>query len=121
MRLKSQWWRDGAFLVGFGIGTQIGPNARWVLGGLLALIPLAFAWGFYHHQAGAYNAYIVLSIVQLPRSLDGLTSSSVAASIGFAIGVAMLAFVWYVRQKLFPDFAFITPRKTGGRYVFADT
>lgn len=108
-----------AFFMGFGIGTTIGPNARWILGVLIALIPLAFAWGFYTHRVGAYNAYILLSVIQLPRSFEGFTSSPVATSIAVGLSVGVLAFVWYVRSKLFPDFAFITPKKIKGAYAFS--
>lgn len=108
-----------AFFMGFGIGAKIGPNAKWIAGALIALIPLLFAWGFYAHRVGAYNAYILLTIIQLPRSFEGFTSSPVATSIAIAISVAVLAYVWYVREKLFPDFAFITPKKVKGEYVFS--
>lgn len=105
--------------LGFGIGATIGPNAKWIVGALIALIPLLFAWGFYTHRVGAYNAYILLAIVQLPRSFEGFTSSPVATSIAIAVNVAVLGYVWYVREKLFPDFAFITPKKIKGKYVFS--
>lgn len=108
-----------AFLAGFGIGASIGPSAQWVAAGLFALIPLLFAWGFYKHKAGAYNAYIILAITQLPRQLEGFTSSPIATSVSLAIGVSMLVYVWYVRQKIFPDFSFIAPKKIKGQYVFA--
>lgn len=108
-----------AFFLGFGIGAEFGPTAKWVVGALIALIPLLFAWGFYTHRVGAYNAYILLTIIQLPKSFDGITSSPVATSIAIAVNVAVLAYVWYVREKLFPDFAFITPKKIKGKYVFS--
>lgn len=107
-----------AFVLGYGIGVKIGPNAKWIFGALIALIPLLFAWGFYTNRVGAYNAYILLSIVQLPKSFDGFTSSPIASSIGIAIGIGLLAFVWYVREKIFPGFAFTTPKKIKGEYVF---
>ena len=71
--------------------------------------------GFYTHRVGAYNAYILLSVIQLPRSFEGFTSSPVATLIAVGLSVGVLAFVWYVRSKLFPDFAFITPKKIRGR------
>ena len=107
-----------AFLAGFGIGAGIGPNAQWVVAGLCSLIPLLFACGFYKHKAGAYNAYIILAITQMPRQLEGFTSNPIATSVGLAIGVSMLVYVWYVRQKIFPDFSFIAPKKIKGQYVF---
>jgi hypothetical protein len=108
-----------AFLLGFGIGVKIGPNARWIIGGIIALIPLLFAWGFYKNSAATYNAYIFLSIIQLPKQFEGFSSSPVATTIGFAIGILLVAFIWYVRRKIFPDFAFITPKKVKGQYVFS--
>jgi len=108
-----------AFLVGFDLGAKMAPNAGWIIGGLLALICLLFAWGFSRPNAGAYNGYLILTIVQLPGSFGGLTSSPVATLIGIAMNVAIFAYVWYVRQKLFPDFAFITPKKVKGQYVFS--
>ena len=108
-----------ASFLGFGIGATIGPNAKWIVGALIALIPLLFAWGFYTHRVGAYNVYILLTVVQLPRSFEGFTSSPVATFIAIVINVAMLGYVWYVREKIFPDFAFITPKKLKGKYVFA--
>ena len=110
-----------AFLFGLGIGAKIGPNAKWIIAGLSAFIPLLFAWGFYYHRVGAYNAYILLSIIQLPKQIDGFTTNPIASSIGLIIGISMLVFVWYVRTKLFPDFTFITPKKIKGQYVFAST
>ena len=107
-----------AFLLGFGVGAKIGPNAKWIVGGLIALIPLLFAWGFYANRVGAYNAYILLSIVQLPKSFEGFSSNPVASSIAVAIGIGLIAYVWYVREKIFPGFAFTTPKKVKGEYVF---
>lgn len=109
-----------AFLLCLAIGVKIGPNAKWIIAGLAALIPLLFAWGFYKNNVGTYNAFIFLSIIQLPKAFQGFTKSPTASSIGIAIGIGMIAYVWYVRGKLFPDFAFITPRKINGQYVFTD-
>jgi hypothetical protein len=108
-----------AFILGFFIGAKLGPNARWIIGGLVASIPLLFAWGFYKHQAAFYNAYILLTIVQIPRSLESFTASPVATSIALSLNFAVLAYVWYVRNQIFPDFAFITPKKVKGEYVFS--
>jgi len=85
---------------------------------LIGSIPLMFAWGFYKHRVGAYNAYIILTITQLPRSLGDFAHSPVASTIGLAIGLGILGYVWFVRHKLFPDFAFVTPRKVKGQYAF---
>jgi len=108
-----------ALLIGFSIGSIIGPNARWIIGGLCALVPLLFAWGFYNHLAGAYNAYIVLYGGSVAGQLQGLTSGSITMLVGSAIGFGMFVYVCYVCRKIFPDWAFFTPKKVKGRYVFS--
>jgi hypothetical protein len=107
-----------AALLGFVIGVKIGPNAKWIISGICALIPILFAWGFYKHRVGVYNAYILLSISQLPNSFKGFTLNPIASSVGIAISIGTLAYIWYVRGKLFPDFAFVTPKKNKGQYIF---
>ncbi|MEO8004662.1 MAG: hypothetical protein ABI771_07135 [Betaproteobacteria bacterium] len=108
------------FIVGFGLGAHTGPNAPWIVGGLLAAIPLAIGWGFYQNLVGAYNACIALTLIQFYRLFDGLASDPIATIVVVAINIGVLALVWYVREKLFPDFAVITPKKLKGRYVFSD-
>ncbi|RFO96601.1 hypothetical protein DIC66_12690 [Rhodoferax lacus] len=108
-----------AAIIGYGVGAHLGPNAKWVVGALLALIPILFAWGFYKHYVGMYNGYIFLAIIQLPQSLKGFMATPIASSVGIAIGAGVLAYVWYVRGKIFPDFAFFSPRKIKGKYVFS--
>lgn len=107
------------FLLGFGIGAKIGPNAKWIVAALITLIPLLFAWGFYKNLVGTYNAYIFLTIIQFPKLFEGFSSDPIATSIVLAINISILAFVWYVREKIFPDFAFITPKKVKGKYAFS--
>ncbi len=107
------------FAMGWALGAQIGPTARWVAAILVMLIPLAFAWGFHKNRAGYYNAYIILSALQLPNSLGGLATDPVATLVAIVLSIAVIAYVAYVRGKLFPDFRFIGPRKVDGRYVFA--
>ena len=109
-----------AFAVGFGLAARTGPNAPWIVGGLLAAIPLAIGWGFYRNSLGAYNAYIALALIQFYRIFDGFASNPIATTVAVAINIAVLVLVWYVREKLFPDFAVITPKKIKGRYVFSD-
>lgn len=107
------------FAVGYGIGQKIGGNAKWVVALGITSIPLLFAWGFYKHFAGAYNAYFFLSIIQLPKQFEGFFATPISSGIGLVIGICMIAYVWYVRHSLFPDFGFITPKKEKGQYVFA--
>jgi hypothetical protein len=110
------------FLGGYGMGAEIGTNAKWIVGFLAGGIPLLFAWGFYTNRAVAYNLYILLSIIQLPRGvLEGFKSGLVGVAISIAmINIGLIAYVWYVRAKIFPDFVFIGPKKIKGEYVFSD-
>ena len=85
----------------------------------VALVTLFFAWGFHQHRVAAYNAYILLSIVQLPKSMDGFIAEPFTASLSFALSVGLLAYVCFVRYCLFPDFTFLNPRKIKGKYVFS--
>jgi len=107
-------------VAGLGLGAKIGPHARWLVAGGVALVSLLFAWGFYTHRVAAYNAYILLAIVHLPWSMDGFTDDPFAASIGLVLNVGVLAYVWYVRHLLFPDFLLLTPRKINGEYAFSE-
>ena len=107
-------------VVGFGLGGTIGPNAAWIFGALCGFIPLLFAYGFYRNYVGTYNIYIILSITQIPRALADFGEAPVISAIGMGISLAMLAFVWYLRARLFPDFAFFTPKKIKGQYVFSN-
>ncbi|MNK52881.1 hypothetical protein D3C87_718270 [compost metagenome] len=108
-----------AFFLGLDIGARMGPTAKWVMGVSMTLIPLFLVWGFYNHRVGAYNAYILLVLPQFPRALEGFTSSPATTTIALAISIVILAFVWYVRGKIFPDFVFVNPRKIKGKYFFA--
>jgi len=107
------------FVGGFFLGAAIGPNAKWIFALICLVIPLLFAWGFYKNFAGAYNGYILLSIVNLPKSLEGFMQDPISSFIGLAITIGIVVFVWHVRSKLFPDFALITPKKIKGEYVFS--
>lgn len=108
-----------ALFIGYGLGAQIGPNAKWITAALIGAIPLLFAWGFYKYHAGTYNAYILLTMINLPKQLGGFATAPVSTTIGLVIGIAVLALVMYLRMKLFPDFVFTAPRKVKGKFVFS--
>lgn len=103
------------FMLGMAQGAGIGPTAI-----VMVLIPLLWVWGFYNHRASAYNAYILLALLQFPKTLAGFASNPATTTASLVISIVMLVFVWYVRGKIFPDFAFITPRKVKGKYFFTD-
>ncbi|MEN6473728.1 MAG: hypothetical protein ABFD81_06930 [Syntrophaceae bacterium] len=98
------------------------------LGLILTLLITAFAgafcylfvWGFTNNKAWAYNVSILLSITNIPKSLSGFSETPVANTLILIINVAVLAFTWYLRDKIFPDFLFVTPRKVNGTYIFSN-
>ena len=107
------------FVLGYLIGEQIGGIVGVGLGIVMAGIALLFAWGFVVGGVAVYNGFIWLSLSQAPVLLMDLFSHPgpgiVAAS---AVGGGMLAYVWHVRECLFPDFGLLGPKKADGRYVF---
>lgn len=107
------------FAFGFTFGMGIGPNAKWVLAGLTATVPLLFAWWFYRHRVTAFHVYIVLAMIQMPSVMKGFTTEPVETSFAILVHVGVLAYVCYVRDKLFPDFAFIWLKKLKGEYKFS--
>ncbi len=109
-----------AFFVGYFASAKMGSSAQLMIA--LSAIPIAllFVWGFYTNRVGAYNAYIVLSIVQAPQTLTSLTTTSLASWIGFAVSIGVMFYVIYVRENIFPGFLMTTPKKIKGEYVFVD-
>ncbi len=105
-------------LNGYFVGLKYGSIAALFAALLGALFPLLFAYGFYKNDVRAYNIYILLTLAVLPQALIEITREPVIASFCLVIILAVLAFVWYVRSCLFPDFKFIWPRKVNGQYVF---
>ena len=104
---------------GLSTGSAFGPIIRWLVAGLLALIPLALAWGFYKNLAFVYNFYIFYSIFQIVTSDPFGNFRQIPLNL--IIGVAIIGFVWYVRSKIFPDFGFFMGvKKSQGRYVFVE-
>jgi hypothetical protein len=104
--------------IGWNMAATWGPVGKGIALLLCVGLPLFFAWGFYKNQAGFYNAYLLLQIVQLPKLFKDFGTDPIVTLLAVAINVAVLGYVWYVRSKLFPDFLAFTPKKLSGRYVF---
>ncbi|MGZ8271859.1 MAG: hypothetical protein ACXW1T_11560 [Methylophilus sp.] len=105
-------------LSGYITGLKNGPIFALVTVLLGTLIQLLFTYGFYKNYARAYNMYILLGFVTTPLALISITKEPIATSIGVAINLAILCFVWYLRSRLFPDFNLIGPKKIKEQYVF---
>lgn len=108
------------FLDAFGLGQAVGPGLGWVAGAASLAFGLMFAWGFHRDRAGAYNAYILMALVQLPLQLDDFSASAAGMLTGLLVGLVLPGYVWWVRTRVFPDFYFLSPRKSAGQYVFSD-
>lgn len=107
-------------LAGFAAGREIGALAGLIIAALAVGIALLFVWGFSKNSVNAYNAYLILTITQLPRQLSGVAVKPAATTIGLLIGLLLFGYIWYVRSRIFPDFAFMAPRKVAGKYVFSE-
>jgi hypothetical protein len=107
-------------LAGFAAGRAISPLAGLIVAAIAISISLLFVWGFSKNKVGAYNAYLILTLTQLPRQFSGMTERPESTAIALLIGLGLLAYIWYVRSRLFPDFAFMAPKKVAGKYVFSE-
>ncbi|CAD9226928.1 Permeases of the major facilitator superfamily [Burkholderia cenocepacia] len=83
-------------------------------------LSLLFIWGFATHRVGAYHAFIVLSLLQIPKAVADLGRDPAAALPSLAITLVLVGYVWFVRTRLFPDYGWFTPRKVEGRYAFVE-
>ncbi|MGZ2747011.1 permease [Burkholderia stagnalis] len=101
----------------------LGTTGVVVVAVLLAItVPLSllFIWGFATYRVTVYHAYIALSIAQMPKLVGRLATDPGDALTGLAISIALVVYVYFVRNRLFPDYVWFWPRKVAGRYVFAE-
>jgi hypothetical protein len=110
----------GVILTGLYIAVDRSVTAGLVIGAIALLFAALFVWGFSKNKASVYSAFLFLSLTQLPQQLKGFSEEPVATSVALAIGLGMVTYVWFVRQRLFPDLVFMGARKIDGRYVFSD-
>jgi hypothetical protein len=108
-----------ALLVAVAAGVKMGLIGCLLFVGFIGAFAYLFVWGFTHNKAWAYNATIFMSVINLPKTLGGFSETPGASAVTLLIGVALISFTWYVRSKLFPDFAFISPKKVNGTYAFS--
>ncbi|MBN3726212.1 hypothetical protein [Burkholderia sp. Ac-20379] len=110
-----------------------------IVAGLIVLV-LMLAWsglfmyGFLVNRAGTYTAVLMLTVVSAFQRLKGGAHGVQGVSgvhvvhaahpgmtlFGWLLSFALFGYVLFVRRRLFPDFAWIGPRKQGGQYVFVD-
>ncbi|AIO36766.1 permease [Burkholderia pseudomultivorans] len=105
---------------GHGPGGSVAKGLALLFLALTVPLSLLFIWGFATHRVGVYHAFIVLSLLQLPKTLSDLPHDPATALPSLAIALALVAYVWFVRNRMFPDYGWLTPRKVDGRYVFVE-
>src|SRR5471032_1286638 len=97
-----------SFLVCLGIGMKISPLVGLALAIVGALVSFLLARGIQRNKVTAYNAVMFLTIGQAPSQLNNLSHASIGTFVGLAISFAMYMYVWSLRKRLFPDFAFMS-------------
>jgi hypothetical protein len=105
---------------GYLLGLTISSGFAIVLGLLAGGVPLLFAWGFYRNSAQTYTVYMLLSISQVPRMFKDYAEDPVAVIIGVVTTLAMVFFVAWVKNLLFPDLGFMGSKKIKGQFVFSN-
>ncbi|WP_025109082.1 hypothetical protein [Pseudomonas sp. H1h] len=107
-------------LGGYLLGLTISSGFAIFLGLLGGGVPLLFAWGFYRNSAQTYTVYMLLSISQLPRLFKDYAEDPVSVIVGAVITLAMVFFVAWVKNLLFPDLGFMGSKKIKGQFVFSN-
>ncbi len=103
-----------------GVSGALGNGLVMLLLALNVLLSLLFVWGFATHRVGAYHAFILLSLVQVPKTIAELGRSPSTALPSLVVTVLLVGYVWFVRNRMFPDYGGFTPRKVEGRYAFVE-
>lgn len=100
-------------------GEKMGLIACLLFVAFVGAFAYLFVWGFSNNKAWAYNASILLTIINLPKTLASFKEAPTSSIVALILGTGVLAFTWYVRNKLFPDFLFISAKKVKGSYIFS--
>ncbi|HWH86014.1 MAG TPA: hypothetical protein VNV36_04475 [Pseudomonas sp.] len=107
-------------LAGIFLGLTLSTGFAIGLGLFAGGVPLLFGWGFYRNMAHAYTVYVILSISQIPRLLKDFGEDSSGILIAVAITLAMVFYVAWLKNLLFPDLGFFGAKKIKGQFVFSN-
>ncbi len=113
-------WLQLAFavLVAIGLGLQHGLGFLAFMVAFVGGFCYLFVWGFTHNRAWAYNGTFLLGLGNAHKALSGFTEAPLMGTVILIVSWGPLFYTMYVRSKLFPDFAFMSPPKKNGQYVF---
>lgn len=103
---------------GLVLGARHGAVLQLCIAGGIALIPALLLWAFMRNLVGAYNAYIYLSLMQLPSLLGGWGAHPGQTVAAVVLNLGFVLFVRNVRESLFPYATLFGTRKRDGRYAF---
>lgn len=123
MRLVSVLQVILGFIVGWQIGAPLGDGSAVLCSLLMALIPSLMFWGFLRNSINAYNAYILVQMLQIPPQSKMLIDGgweTLTGWIGVAITISLITYAFVLRRRLFPGMAVFSARSSkDGEYVFA--
>lgn len=86
---------------------------------VMLVIEGGIIWGFVRGKAFVYNIVLLITIAGVGRL--GLAVLEHRGSIPwFVISLGYYFYLGFIRNRLFPDFQFFSPRKVSGRYLFVD-
>ena len=106
-------------IAGYGIGVD-SASTNPIYWSAIAIIPIIFLYNFVKVNYQPYLVYVLLSVTQFPKSLDNFGAELVTDIIGVALSIFLIAFVWYLKNKLFPYMGFFGVKKSANeQYAFA--
>ena len=83
------------------------------------IIPLLLIKGFRNNNYMAYNAYIVLFMLNLSNILKTIQTEPAVGLVALVISVSLLIFVWRLKSNLFPNMGFFGAKKNKNKeYLF---
>jgi len=104
---------------GYNIGLNGGYNNP-IYWSFIAVIPAIFLYGFIKVNYQIYMAYLILSLTQFPKSFKNFGDDLIIDVIGIAFAIFLIAFVWYLKNKLFPYMLLFGARRNSNKqYVFS--
>lgn len=91
----------------------------YVFAAVGASIGLLFIYGFYRFSPVAYQVFILLTIIRLPREIEPLSKGGAVELIAFVVSMCIFIYVWYLKSKLYPDLGLFGAKKSNGVYNFS--
>ncbi|WP_422472538.1 hypothetical protein [Endozoicomonas sp. ALB032] len=105
-----------AALIGFDTGALLGGH-NIILFGLIGIaVPVLFIIGFYRYSLTAYNAFLILGIIQFPRLFKDIGQVPVFTTLVVVFSILSMGYVWFLKSRLYPDSGLFGVKKKGRGY-----